>query len=152
MRFEQFRDGQWGISNDWAIKITKDGKKYKFSVVDEEDCIIDNVQFWDDAVINMDLEKFIAMHTNNNFVEFINKGWSVLKASDTTPEVLDNICSNTGRTHVCGKREINKLLSCYELWEPRYMWYDQIRNFGEVDYIKSVLDDEDIDEENTNWE
>jgi len=147
MKFEQFRDGQRGIANDWAIKITKVGRRYEVKVLEETDVVVENVEFGDDPVVNMDLENFIAMHTNNNFVDFKNKGWSTLKASDCTTEVLDNIANKLDKVYMLTKSDTKKLVWLYKLGEPRYMGYDQDKNTWEVDFIRVSLEDE----ENTDW-
>jgi hypothetical protein len=38
MQIKDFRLGERGVSNDWAIKLTLDGDKYTLMVVLEEDC------------------------------------------------------------------------------------------------------------------
>ncbi len=140
MKFKQFRLWERGVSNERAIKIDKADKRgyYTLDVVLEHDCTKELIPYGEDAVENMYLEMFGAMFENRLVVEFLERGGSVLKCSDTTKQVLDAFARSNGRHQVLRRGELDLELEVYELWEKRYMWEDQVRD---VEWVKELLDD-----------
>lgn len=125
MKIKDFRLWQRGISNDRAIKLMKIKWWYEMRYIREQDCNKDNIKFWEDPIENMYLEKFVLMHSNDLFQEFIKLWWSILKASDTSTAVLDNIAKTTWLISNYKKKELEKVLEDISLWEIRYMGKDQ---------------------------
>lgn len=144
MKISDFRLGQWWVSNDWAIKIEKKGRKYLIKVVLESDCVVGNIKKTDDPVINLQIDKFCYMFVNKSFIDFIEKWGSILKASDVTQDVLDNICVFERE---CTKKELEKLLSQYTLGKSRYMGKDRNINIDEI-----LLQYNQLNEEDKDWE
>lgn len=144
MKIENFKLGQWWVSNDWAIKITKVWRRYLLKVVLESDCTVENIKESDDAIVNMELEKFCYMFNNKSFCEFIEKWGSVLKASDVTSNILDNVCNYEVE---CTKKELENRLLSYNLWEERYVGKDRNIDIDEVVLQYNKLNEEDKDGE-----
>lgn len=115
MKIKDFVLWQWWVSNDWAIKLKKIGKKYEVYLVLEDGATAENVKFTDDPVINMNLEMFVQMFKNEWFIKFKELGGSTLKASDCNNYVLDNLASIEEMT----KQEVIDFLSLMRLWSPR---------------------------------
>lgn len=166
MKLEDFKLWERGVSNDWAIKITKSGLLYRIQHVLECDCKEDSVVFGEDAIENMNLDMFVAMWSNKGFLDFLSKWGSALKASDTNNYVLENISNHNGRIILFNKEEnVINFLDKIKLGEPRYNGWDQERD---VDRVQDVLNDNGVDtsinmwgqfldnntknEENTSWE
>jgi len=107
-------------------------------VVLEHDCTKELIPYGEDAVENMYLEMFGAMFDNKLVIDFLEKGGSVLKCSDTTKQVLDAFARSNGRHQVLRRGELELELEVYELGEKRYMGEDQVRD---VEWVKELLDD-----------
>lgn len=149
MQIKDFRLGERGVSNDWAIKITLEGERYTMYLVLEDDCTREGIKYGDDAIENMYLDTFHAMRDNRTFVQFHNKWGSALKASDTVKQVLDNIAKNNGRTLLLNEEQLVLELERYVLGKPRYMWEDVERD---LEWTRTLLNYTDEDEENKDWE
>lgn len=98
------------MSNDWAIKLKKVSKGYEVWVVYEDDVNIENMPASDDPIVNMDKEKFSLMLDNDLFKDFIERGGSILKASDVTKELLDHIAVTKGQVYDMSKKETVEFL------------------------------------------
>lgn len=147
MRIDQFRLGQWWVSNDWAIKLKKISKGYEVWVVYEKDVCIDNLPASDDPIVNMARETFLLMLENDLFKEFIKDGGSILKASDVSTEILDHIAKTKEQVYEMKKKELVWFLWWLELGEKRYMWEWQDK-YKKVERVRHVLDDISEDGEN----
>ena len=146
MRINQFRLGQWWVSNDWAIKLKKVTKGYEMWIVYEKDVCIENLPASDDPIVNMARETFLLMLENDLFQAFIKDGGSILKASDVSTEILDHIAVTKEQVYDMKKEELEEFLGWLELGEKRYMWEWQDK-FKKVERVKHVLDDmEDNDQ------
>lgn len=144
MKFKDFRLWERGVSNDWAIKIDKiKGKRWMYclDVVLEGDVTDIDIPYGDDAVENMYLEMYYAMYSNAMVIEFLEKWGSILKCSDTTKQVLDSYANSNGRKQELTRDELDIELEIYEIWEPRYMWRDQVRD---MDWVGDILEENGI--------
>jgi len=61
------------------------------------------------------------MFDNKGFIEFLEKWGSILKASDVTNEVLQNIAEKLDHVYDMNKIELEAFLSSINLWDRRYM-------------------------------
>lgn len=125
MRICDFKLGQRWVSNEWAIKLIRTTKWYEVYFVLEEWATKDNIKFWDDPVVNMNLEMFIQMFDNPSFIGFKEQWWSVLKASDCNNYVLDNLAEVKDLSY----SETKNFLWMLKLGKPRPIDLDKIKQY-----------------------